>query len=100
MLIINGVNVYPSQVEHIIANTDGVSLNYQIIAEKKGFLDSLKLVVELDGSYSEEMIQNIKKRLEHSFLNNLYVNAVIIPVKPGSIERSMGKAVRVVDKRR
>ncbi len=102
MLIINGVNVYPSQIEHVIANYDDVSLNYQIVAEKKGYLDKLEIIIEIDEnvSFNEQNIKRIVKELKHQFLNNLYINAKIELVKPYTIERSMGKAKRIIDKRK
>lgn len=102
MLIINGVNVYPSQIEHVIANYDDVSLNYQIVAEKKGYLDKLEIIIEIDENiaFTEENLNRIKKDLAHKFLNNLYINAQINLVKPNTIERSMGKAKRIIDKRK
>ncbi len=103
MLIVNGVNVYPSQVEHVIANTEGVTLNYQIVADKKGFLDKLEILVEMNDeimSDNVKEIEKIKKDLQHTLLNNLYINANVKLVEPRTIDRSMGKAVRVVDKRR
>ncbi len=102
MLIINGVNVYPSQIEHIIANYDDVSLNYQIVAEKKGYLDKLEVIIEVNENvpFNEENLNKIKKDLTHKFLNNLYINAQIELVKPHTIERSMGKAKRIIDKRK
>jgi len=102
MLIVNGVNVYPSQVEHVIANTEGVTLNYQIIADKKGYLDKLEVLVEVSDDIlldSVGELEKIKKDIEANLLNNLYINARVKLVEPRSIERSMGKAVRVVDKR-
>lgn len=103
MLIISGVNVYPSQIEHVIANTEGVTLNYQIIADKKGHLDKLEIHVEVcDEIMSDNMgeMQKIQKDIQHALLNNLYINAAVKLVEPRSIERSMGKAVRIVDKRK
>jgi phenylacetate-CoA ligase len=102
MLIVNGVNVYPSQVEHVIANTEGVTLNYQIVADKKGHLDKLEIQVEVDeGILVDDVgaMERIKKSIQHNLLNNLYINADVKLVEPGTIERSMGKAVRIVDKR-
>ena len=98
MLIVNGVNVYPSQVEHVISKAEGVTLNYQIIADKKGYLDKLEIMVEIDENITNEL-EKIKKDIEHSLLNNLYINASVKLVEPKTIERSMGKAVRVIDKR-
>jgi len=103
MLIVNGVNVFPSQVEHVIANTDGVSLNYQIVVEKKGYLDKLEIIVETDENVmfkDKSLLEKIKKNLQHSLLNNLYINTVVNLVKPNTIERSMGKAKRIIDKRK
>ena len=102
MLIVNGVNVFPSQVEHILSNVDGVSLNYQIIADKKGYLDKLEIMVEINDeilSDSVGKLESLKKEIEGELLNNLYINAHIKLVEPRSIERSQGKAVRVIDKR-
>jgi len=103
MLIVNGVNIYPSQVEHVIANTEGVTLNYQIVADKKGFLDKLEIQVEINDKVISDNIkelEKIKKDLQHSLLNHLYINANVKLVEPRTIERSMGKAIRVVDKRK
>ncbi|WP_373035864.1 phenylacetate--CoA ligase family protein [Sulfurimonas sp.] len=102
MIIVNGVNVYPSQVEHVIANTEGVTLNYQIIADKKGHLDKIDILVEVSEDVISDSVaemEKIKKDIQHSLANNLYINANVKLVEPRSIERSMGKAVRVVDKR-
>jgi phenylacetate-CoA ligase len=103
MLIVNGVNVYPSQVEHVIANTEGVTLNYQIIADKKGHLDKLEILVEVSDDILVDNVgdlERIKKEIQASLLNNLYINAAVKLVEPRSIERSVGKAVRVIDKRK
>ena len=103
MLIINGVNVYPSQIEHVIANTEGVTLNYQIVADKKGHLDKLEILVEVSEDVMMDnvgAIEKIKKDLQNALLNNLYINTNIILVEPKTIERSIGKAVRIIDKRK
>ncbi len=103
MLIVNGVNVFPSQVEHILANIEEITLNYQIIADKKGYLDSLEIMVEVNDTMPMDSIgalENLKKKIQGELLNNLYINAKIKLVEPRTIERSMGKAVRVIDKRK
>ncbi len=102
MIIVNGVNVYPSQVEHVIANAEGVTLNYQIIADKKGHLDKIDILVEVSEDVLSDSIpemEKIKKDIQQSLANNLYINANVKLVEPRTIERSMGKAVRVIDKR-
>ena len=103
MLIISGVNVYPSQIEHVIANSQGVTLNYQIIADKKGHLDKLEIHIEVSDEIMNDNLgemEKIKKKIQADLLNNLYLNAVVKLVEPRSIERSMGKAVRIIDKRK
>ncbi len=102
MLIVNGVNVFPSQVEHVLSNIEGITLNYQIIADKKGYLDKLEIMVEVTEDMpfdSIGMLEKIKKMIQHELLNNLYIHADIKLVEPRTIERSVGKAVRVIDKR-
>ena len=99
MLIISGVNVYPSQIEHVIANVNGTSLNYQIVAQKKGYLDRLEIIVEVGENSSKSDYNKIEQELKTALLNNLYINTTLELVEPGSIERSMGKAVRIIDKR-
>jgi len=102
MLIVNGVNVYPSQVEHVIANAEGVTLNYQIIADKKGRLDRLELVVEVAEARTlahPEERERIRRALEAQLHHHLYLHADVALVEPYGVERSMGKAVRVVDRR-
>ena len=102
MIIVGGVNIFPSQIEHVLANIDGISLNYQIVIDKKGYLDKLELDVELTDEIMSDSIkdlQNIQQEIQKDILNNLYINADIKLVQPNSIERSSGKAVRIVDKR-
>ncbi len=103
MLVINGVNVFPSQIEHVLSNIDGITLNYQIIAKKKGYLDKLMIDIELNENIMSENIrelESLKRSIQHEMLNNLYINVDVKLVAPKSIIRSEGKAVRVIDKRR
>ncbi|OEU71442.1 MAG: phenylacetate--CoA ligase [Desulfuromonadales bacterium C00003093] len=102
MLIISGVNVFPSQVEHVLTMVEGTTPNYVIVVDKKGVLDKLEVWVEVneltfaDGIGS---LENLKKRLEDEMLNNLYIRTRVKLVEPKTIERSMGKAKRIIDKR-
>jgi len=103
MLLINGVNVFPSQIEHVLSKQEGITLNYQIIADKKGYMDRLEVDVELDEHLISDDIGylgNLKKSLEHALLNNLYINVDVKLVAPKSLQRSEGKAIRVIDKRK
>ena len=102
MLIVNGVNVFPSQVEHVLSEIEEITLNYQIIADKKGYLDNLEVMVEVTEAMPMDSLgalEKLQKRIQNELLSNLYINAKVKLVEPRSIERSVGKAVRVIDKR-
>ncbi len=102
MLIVNGVNVFPSQVEHVLTKVEGLTPNYVIVLEKKGVLDRLEVWVEVDEKTLAEGIgalEGLKKRLEGEMLNELYINVRVKLVEPKTLERSMGKAQRILDKR-
>ncbi len=102
MLIVNGVNVFPSQVEHVLTKVEGLTPNYVIVLEKKGVLDRLEVWVEVDERTFDDGIgalEGLKKRLESEMLNELYINVRVKLVEPKTLERSMGKAQRIVDKR-
>ncbi len=102
MLIVNGVNVFPSQVEHVLTKVEGTTPNYVIVVDKKGVLDKLEVWIEVDEKTFADGIgalENLKRRLEAEMLNELYINAKVKLVEPKTLERSMGKAKRIVDKR-
>lgn len=102
MLIIKGVNVYPSQVESVVVGFEHISPYYQLVLEKHGYIDALEVHVELvDDSllerYSElEKLENMLKARLHSILG---LDCKIKLREPGSIERTAGKAKRVIDRR-
>jgi phenylacetate-CoA ligase len=101
MLIIRGVNVFPSQVEHVILE-QGFEPNYQIVVERVGNLDTMTVLVELsDAVFSDSMsaVNAAETRLKNAMLSTLGVSAGIKLVDPRSLPRSEGKAVRVIDKR-
>ena len=102
MLVINGVNVFPSQIEHVLSKIDDITINYQIIAQKKGYLDKLEIDIELSENFMSDDVNEfnqLKKKIEHELLNALYINVDVKLVAPRSIQRSEGKAIRVIDKR-
>ncbi len=102
MLIVNGVNVFPSQVEHVLTKVEGTTPNYVIVVDKKGVLDKLEVWVEMDETTFADGIgalEALKKKLEAEMLNELYINAKVKLVEPKTLERSMGKAQRIIDKR-
>ncbi|WP_018125444.1 phenylacetate--CoA ligase family protein [Desulfovibrio oxyclinae] len=102
MLIIRGVNVFPSQIESILIETEGLTPHYQLILERQGNLDTLTVMVEVNESVFSDEIKNLQ-RLESKVQKNikefLGVSVKCKLVNPQGIERSEGKAKRIIDKR-
>ncbi|MBQ3864773.1 MAG: phenylacetate--CoA ligase [Clostridia bacterium] len=102
MLIIRGVNVFPSQIETVLLN-EGYTPNYQIVVDRANNNDTLDVYVELaPEQFSDKIsdIQNNERKLEGAMRNMLGIGAKMHLVPPKSITRSEGKAVRVIDKRK
>ena len=102
MLIIRGVNVFPSQIETVLLQMDQ-SPNYQIIVDRKGALDSLEVQVELtEEKFSDTVseISKVERDLTEKLKSLLGIAAKVTLVAPGTIARSEGKAKRVIDRRK
>jgi phenylacetate-CoA ligase len=103
MLIIRGVNVFPSQVEHVLLQFPEVEPQYMIFVEReRDRLDTMEVWVEASNELyirGEDAIKEVEKRVRKAMLETLFVSAAVRVVGPGSIERSLGKARRVVDRR-
>jgi phenylacetate-CoA ligase len=102
MLIIRGVNVFPSQVEHVLMGIDGVEPHYQIVVEREGNLDTMQVQVEVsEGVFSDEIrvLENLTRHIQKEIKDMLGVTCRVKLVEPKTIQRSEGKAQRVVDKR-
>jgi len=102
MLIIRGVNVFPSQIETVLIQY-GLSSNYQLIVDRVNHTDTLEVCVELTPEMFSDTVRGIANReteIGEKVKNTLGVSAKIKLVAPKSITRSEGKAVRVVDKRK
>ena len=102
MLIIRGVNVFPSQVETVLLNY-GYSSNYQILVDRAGTTDSFEVRVEMTPEMFTDNLGEIterQKELVKGLNSMLGLTAKVTLVAPKSIERSEGKAVRVIDKRK
>ena len=102
MLIIRGVNVFPSQVEHVLMGIEGVEPHYQIVVERYGNLDTMLVQVEVSGSvFSDEIrvLERLAKTIEAEIKDMLGVTCKVKLVEPRTIQRSEGKAQRVIDKR-
>ena len=102
MLIVSGVNVFPSQIEGVLMETAGIGPHYEIVLYKKGYLDALEIRVELiDGSLLESFreLESLSKRIEHRLYTVLGIHTKVRLMEPKSLQRFEGKAKRVIDKR-
>ena len=102
MLIIRGVNVFPSQIEAAIMNVSGVSPHYMIYVDRINNLDVMEIDIELAGNLSPDRVsdlESIRKKVETEVNSYIGVSAKIRLCESGSIKRSEGKAVRVIDRR-
>ena len=103
MLIIRGVNVFPSQVEHVLVGVEGVEPHYLIVVEREGNLDTMQVQVEVsEGLFSDEIrvLENLSKHIQKEIKDLLGVTCKVKLVEPRTIQRSEGKAQRVIDKRK
>jgi len=103
MLIIRGVNVFPSQIESVLMNIEGVEPHYLLIVDRQGTLDTLDVHVEVNEKVFFDEVKNLQslgRRIEKDIKDLLGVNAGVKLVEPKTIQRSEGKAQRVIDKRK
>ena len=103
MLIIRGVNVFPSQIESVLMTIEGVEPHYQLIVTREGSLDVLEVQVEVNESVFSDQIKGLEtlaKKIEHEIKDLLGVSCKVKLVEPKTIQRSEGKAKRVIDKRK
>ncbi len=117
MLIIRGVNVFPSQIEAVILKREGVSPHYMVIVERKGAMDSLRLKIEVTEEFmlkaaadilkgaEFEILEDVAavrskiKNLKNDIKDTIGISVDVNLVPPGSIPRSEGKAKRIEDRR-
>jgi len=103
MLIIRGVNVFPSQIESVLMDMDDVEPHYQLVVDREGSLDTLTVMVEVSEQiFSDEVkqLQNKERKITKDIKDYLGVSARVKLVEPKTIARSEGKAVRVIDNRK
>jgi phenylacetate-CoA ligase len=98
MLIVRGVNIHPSDVEHVLLGAEGVAPHYRLIVERPGPLDELTLECEPAGAAGDPGA--LRARRERLLREHTGLRITVALVPPGSVPRSEGKAVRVVDRRR
>lgn len=102
MLIIRGVNVFPSQIEEVLLNIPEVGPHYQIVVRKSGYMDELEIDVELlDASLLERYaeLERLREKIKHKLKVTLLIDAKVNLVEPRSLKRFEGKAKRVIDLR-
>jgi phenylacetate-CoA ligase len=102
MLIIRGVNLFPSQIESLLLDVEGTTPHYLIVVTRNGALDDLEVKVEVTPAVFSDEIRGLERLRAtlHERMKSLYgLTAKVTLVEPGSIERSMGKAKRVLDLR-
>lgn len=103
MLIIGGVNIFPSQIESLLLDQKGIEPQYVIIVRKKGYLDSLEVNVEAKPEIYQagaDKIKEVEQRIENHMRGVIGIGIKIRLVSPGTITRSEGKAKRVIDERK
>ncbi len=101
MLIIRGVNVFPSQIEAALLE-QGLTANYRIVVDRANNFDSIEVQVEINNAVFSDTIRGLtrkEKELEEALKSLLGIAAKVKLLEPNTIERSTGKAVRVIDKR-
>lgn len=102
MLIVRGVNVFPSQIEEVLLDVEGVAPHYQIVVDRKQNIDMLEVWVEVvDAIFFDEMkkIVELERIISEKLYAMLGIKVKLKLVEPKTIERSQGKAKRIVDKR-
>ena len=103
MLIIRGVNVFPSQVESVLMQFENIAPVYQIIVDRVGALDTVEVLIELNEGFAFDvvrMIEDLEKKIAEALRSNLQIAAKVRLVSPKTLKRSEGKAIRVIDNRK
>lgn len=102
MLIIRGVNVFPSQVEHVLVGIEGVEPHYQIEVNREGNMDTMDVLVEVSEKVFHDevkVLEGLTRKIQAEIKDLLGVTCSVKLVEPKTIKRSEGKAQRVIDNR-
>jgi len=103
MLIIRGVNLFPSQVESVLLEISEIKPHYLLIVDRQNNLDSLELKVEVEEEFFQDKIselESLRQKIQHSLESSTGIGLKVTLVEPKSLERSEGKAKRVIDNRK
>ena len=103
MIVVRGINVFPSQIEHVLLGIEGTYPHYLIVIDREQHkLDQVEIMVEVDENLFSDEIKRLKQleaRIKKELDAVLSIGVTVKLVEPKTIERSMGKSKRVVDKR-
>ncbi len=102
MLIIRGVNLFPSQIESILLEVEGTQPHYQLLVTRNGAMDDLEVRIEVTPEvFSDEVrsLETLRNKIHEKIKQLIGLSAKVTLVEPGTIERSIGKAKRVIDMR-
>lgn len=97
MLIIRGVNLHPSEIEHALLGVNGVAPHYQVVVERPAALDELTVRCEPAGQGIDR--DDLHFRIAHALRERTGLGIAVELLEPGAVPRSEGKAVRVIDRR-
>lgn len=103
MIVVRGINVFPSQIEHVLVGIEGTQPHYQIVVDRKARqLDEVEVLVEVEQRFFSDEIRHLselREKIRKEIQNVLSIGVKVTLVEPKTIERSMGKSQRIVDKR-
>ncbi|HWJ03955.1 MAG TPA: phenylacetate--CoA ligase, partial [Verrucomicrobiae bacterium] len=102
MLIIRGINVFPSQIESVLVGIQGISPHYHIIVDRQGYLDTIVILVEIsEGNFTDNYreLELLQRSIQEKLRSVLTISPKVRLVEPKTLERTSGKSKRVTNKR-
>lgn len=103
MIVVRGINVFPSQIEHVLVGIEGTQPHYQIVVDRAAHkLDQVEVLVEVEQKFFSDEIRHLndlREKIRREIQGVLSIGVKVTLVEPKTIERSMGKSKRIVDKR-
>jgi phenylacetate-CoA ligase len=99
MLIVRGVNVFPSQIEAVLVGRSHLAPHYQLVIDRRGSLDHVALEVEASTDLTSDQYTALSRDVAHHVKSLIGISVDVTVLKPGAVPRSQGKAVRVRDLR-
>ncbi len=103
MMILKGVNIFPIQIEKKLMEIPGVGTNFLIILEREGFNDTMSIKVEVQREFFAgdlKQLENLRRRIVEELKNDILITPKVNLVEPGTLPKSEGKVVRVIDNRK